>query len=330
MILHSISTITHPLTFQGNKKKNRQRTSPSSPSVPDNTTASSSDRVTSNQESTPRRGGGVPIKTILGLSLLSMGNLARQHFEERNFSQPNIGFIGSSDWGTNVNVLASASQMHVSTNRPGFSYIDALVSRLHNSDSMGAAHNCLATEGYTNLFQQKQFPVASSDLPTVRVEQPEGEHQLVPNHCLNAWNKDGQFQKKFAIVLGGYDTDNRNARVMARALQREYELPDDHIRFKSRASIQTLVDAVTEFKKRIEEDKIQNAELLVYFSGHGSRAGYPWIPDFSRSEGQASGTIQFSDGWYSEAKMKKLLKTLPPDVKITLVMDTCHAGSWIA
>jgi hypothetical protein len=330
MILHSASTITHPLTFQGRKRK-QHKNPPISPPAPDNSGASSTDITTSGQGAAPQRGSmGWPMKTVLGLSLLTMGNLARQHVEERSFSQPNIGLTGSSGWGANVNVLASSSQIHVSTNRPGFSYIDALVSRLHNSDSLGKAHNSLATEGYTNLFQQKQFPVASSDLPTVRVENTEGEYQLAPNHCLNTWNKDGQFQKKFAIVLGGYDNGNRNARVMAHTLKQEYELPDDHIRFESHASSQTLTDAVTQFKNRIKKDKIQNAELLIYYNGHGSRAGYPWLPDLSRSEGQASGSIQFSDGWYSETKMKKLLKTLPPDVKITLVMDTCHSGSWIA
>lgn len=250
----------------------------------------------------------------------------------------------TSDWGSNINVMASSSQKHFSTGSLG--YTDALLKELSQPSmgSLGQAQDHLELTGYRNSLRQHQYPLSSSQLPQVSTWEHGKGWKIKPNHCLNTWNKDGHPEQKFAILVAGPDPiadisgkkppPIENCKQMETELQENYLLSSTHIKRIEDATSTAIQESLNQVIRQIQKEKVKNPELMIYLAAHGGNNDsahqflFPLLD--KRSEGEAIGRILLKDKTYTEPELKNLFKNLPPNIKVTVIMDTCHAGSWIA
>jgi len=247
---------------------------------------------------------------------------------------------GTSRLPENLNVMAAGSQKHFSTKWIG--YTGAMVSTLDKPGigSLGHAQSHLEANGYRNIFGLKQYPVSTANLPNVRVlDTRTWDFVSKPNRCLNTWNKDGQPGKKFAILVGGPPnfsfeptSTSKGLAAVEQSLKKHYFLPSKHISVIENASSQQLELALKTLEEQIQKSKIKDPEILIYYTGHGGILDAPFIGNADkRGEGEAFGILGLADGALSEYALTSMIRYhLPSQAKITLIMDTCHAGSWIA
>lgn len=335
--------------FSGKRTKKRQAPKPQAEVKPTNSDATANTHQAVTVQ--PARQPNFFRETLYWGVQLLLGVLVYKAAQPASFNPPHIGLTASSHWGPNTNVMAGGSQRHILTGPTGYS--SALSSKLDTARSLGEAQSDLHQNGYINGFRKRQFALSSDDLPSVITINPSGNPETQLSQCLNAWNKDGKPDKKFAILLGGPRRQRSFSPLdkMHESLKRNFLLPGSHIQVEKDVTSQAVTDSIQQFSNTVKKHHIKDAELLLYFNGHGTYFNFPWVMDLSKSEGEATGYIalrsenplrkpfqylpeDLTGGLeyqpFSENSLKALLKQLPPDVKTTVIVDTCHAGSWVA
>jgi hypothetical protein len=122
---------------------------------------------------------------------------------------------------------------------------------------------------------------------------------------------------------------------MEKALKQNFLLNPSHIQKIENASSKEFHAALEQIGAQIKKQGVKNANVLIYYVGHGGDAQVSLLSQVfpildKRSEGRGMGMLAFRDKIYTEPMMKEQLKRLPGDAKITTILDTCSAGSWIA
>lgn len=92
-----------------------------------------------------------------------------------------------------------------------------------------------------------------------------------------------------------------------------------------RRGLHNLMREVAQAKKDGQE-----AEVFIYYSGHGIPAVKNLDQLFKYLEGEAEGLVRTADGLMSETDFNKMVERHLPEVKTMIILDSCHSGSWVA
>lgn len=240
-------------------------------------------------------------------------------------------------WTPNIRVLASTGQ-----NRPGAitnkdSYSTFLCNLLKNNkiETIEQANDSLAKNGYKINFCT---PADTVNLPKVIQKMAIccSDKLLypleTPGEKLKIFNKKDKEKNRFILCLT--DTTKKAAEKnnddFIKNIKNIYDIDSSNIvkiksfQDKTTANLEKGIDSIVNKIKKLKN--IQNAEVLILYSGHGNTQGlFNW--SLTKFEGALNGRLS---GEIKEQDVKKILNKNLKGIKTLLIMDTCKSGAWIA
>lgn len=259
-----------------------------------------------------------------GRPWISLGRLWTDRFEE-------LPSESEVKWDPNIRVLAATGQRHSAyyDSRGGYYTQELLKTQRREKGSLEQAHQQLQDSGYSSALGHWQFA-------------PSTPRQL------NAWQVTDTPPPRFAILLGQEVSDsayfNKGVKAdldaMETSLRVTYHVDEANIKRVDNANSDAVKDAIQWLGRQTRSNP--NAEVVIYYSGHGSDNGsWGGLPE-GRSSGRLSGpgikkeTLQ---KWINEELGEKKRRdevtadpSLPPAAppKVLILLDACHMGSMIA
>jgi hypothetical protein len=263
--------------------------------------------------------------------------------------KPAQGRLTQEKWPSNVHVLTSVSQNSNaiavwSENIPSFAALQRALPNWKDdpygkpytmqtttyfntdpkADCFGRVHAAAERNGYRSIADQKMIRAASSG-----------------NVPIETWCK-GAPNKKFVLLLEGtpsqtadYQAQQLDLQRMHETLQEQFKISPRHITIQKNATKASLKSSLKKIANEIKQQKINQAEVLVYYAGHGdtleryntgrqgpsAEGAHQWlmtsVPDHERGQ-----TFTHEDD------LKKIFKeTFSSDTQITLILDSCRSGA---
>ena len=259
-------------------------------------------------------GGLLTLGLVYQLSSLQLGKNEKQLSKD----------IG---WKKNVRVLASNGQNLKGVSSAfllggNSSYSKELTDKLKGKDinTLEQANDSLAKNGYKIGFN-KFFPL----------ETPRSE--------LNIFNKNDKNKDRFVFVCAQYENIRHEfiADDFIEEIQKTYNVPKENIIKVVSNSKEDFLDGIDSISAKIDKLKNKkNAELLVYYTGHGEATAPN--PKAKKLEGAMEGSILVKanqetgelTNFLKESEVKNAFNNKIKKVKTLFILDTCHAGAWIA
>lgn len=227
-------------------------------------------------------------------------------------TKPNGHEIAQSGWEPNVRVLTANGQKASISD----GYSKALISKLKdpNISSIEEAQKSLSKEGWRGFLGLKGYPLQT------------------PGENLNIWKKNETGKNRFVLMIAAPEFF-KEANNFSKEIQEIYNIPNDNIQKLQAPSISDFVKGFDAISNKLKDKK--DAELLVYYSGHGDVSDYPQnqIDAEGLSEGLLTPDFKKGDKTsYSitESKVKELFKDKFKDTPTLFVIDACHSGAWVA
>ncbi len=236
----------------------------------------------------------------------------------------------NSDWAPNVKVYASSSQAIASWFNPNeYSYFtQSLMKRLKSASSLDAAYESMARYGYLAYVNpdKENAAVPPEKKPSANIAK-----RFFPTATLrpnSAWQKSDHMTQRFVLLLaeGSDATFARNCQLVQDTLtdeNRGYGLCEENIKRFDKAT-PTEVEAGLQW---LEQQLAKNpkAEVMIYIASHGA-ADYELKPD--TPEGSGYGFIGI--GVSKTVLKQSIAKHLKAAKQVSIILDSCHAGNWIA
>lgn len=218
-------------------------------------------------------------------------------------------------WNDNVTVLAGSRQteevFYARENPPltAFFYTMGLIKELHKPEvrSLQGAQITMMQNG---IKFHNQHPVQSA------------------GKTVQGWDKDNKNDRRLVLMLGDEIIEEEPRITTLNFL--ESTLRDDEIFDVKKENIKRI-DAASKddfaiglnwLFQKISKMGGKDIEVLVYFLGHSN-------PPLSKRPAEGARVGRFMNG-FTEEELKKLVNALPPNAKVTVIMDTCFSGSLIA
>ena len=233
-------------------------------------------------------------------------------------------------WDSNIRVMAATGHRYSAyyDGQGGYYTQELLNTQRRQKGSLEKAHDYVQNVGYSSALWHWQYA-------------PSTPRQL------NSWQVIDTPPPRFAILLGQEVSDSRyfnkgvkaDLDAMKTTLKDTYRVPEAHIKRINNAG-EAAVKAEIEWLGR-QVRLHPNAEVVIYYSGHGSDEGsWAGLPE-GKSSGRLSGpgikkeTLQKLVN--EQLGVKKLQSEqadpLAPPVnrpKVLILLDACHMGTMIA
>lgn len=226
-------------------------------------------------------------------------------------------------WPQNTRVYTAGLQEHLAL-------IEQLTPRLMNP--LLAGQHASLSEAFDSL----KDGWAMSLLPQVPMASTGGSP---------GWHvKDNGKVERYVLIVVGPGTNlpgikqlqerafNQEAQLVKQVAVQTFAVPDNenHIKILNQPSYDTLEESIFNWLGWVKNKP--NAEVLVYFIGHGY-SQEPADKTHMEQQGRYHGRFAMTPGLsLSESRTKDFLNTfLMRQFKhVSLVVDTCHSGAWVA
>lgn len=253
-------------------------------------------------------------------------------------------------WDNNIRVLAGTGQNTLGTvNEAGSkSYSLELIKKVPNENinTIEKANDLLSKKGYdtgnlslkefiSKYFKDFHLVDLKLFLPNVLVTQIIANNRQM--YSLETFGKKLEIfntnkQNKNRYVLALYSDDDKKFSKIANNFSTEtkkiYKIPDENILILPISSFNEFkqgIDSIT--KKFLKLKNINEAELLILYSGHGDSKSFKNCNE--SLEGSMEGIFQTKNE-INESQIKELFHEKLNGIKTLFIIDACHSGAWIA
>lgn len=236
-----------------------------------------------------------------------------------------------SGWDNNVRVLASTGQKN-----SGYfnGYFEQLPEALSKSGvrTIEAASDVLAKTGYKSNIPYNWL---SGFVPVNLAARKYLRHQTsfpleTPGSQLAIFDYTQKDKERF--VLAFYDDSESGfsdiVDKFSEKIRQKYGISSENIMKFKLDSIDDIKHGLDTFLNKIKEIKnLENVELMVLYNGHGESESR--VKGSDKIEGAMEGIIE-TQSKITESQIKELFHQKLQRIKTLLLLDTCHAGAWIA
>lgn len=267
------------------------------------------------------------LKISFLLGGLFLGGIFANEYFRNNLQQNEKEMSKDIGWGKNVRVLASNGQNLVGESSAyllggNSSYSKSLTDKLNEKDvnSIEQANDSLIKNGYKHRFK-KFFPLET------------------PGTKLEIFNKNDKNKDRFMFVFAQYE-DMRHEFIsddFIKDIEKTYNIPKENIIKIVSNSKKDFLQGIDSISAKIDKLKNKkNAEVLVYYTGHGEATAAN--AKARKLEGAMEGSIVVKadqttgelTNFLKESEVKNAFSKKLKTVKTLFILDTCHAGAWIA
>lgn len=241
-------------------------------------------------------------------------------------------------WDANVRVLASNGQNILGASDSSSYYGKFLLENI-NKDSVETiedANKSLMKTGYRLNIKKSPF---SSFINRFFINQKTLFPLETPRTMLGIFDKKEQNKHRYVLILTqkGEERHDIVGEDFAEKLKETYKINDENIVKIIGDSTQDIEKGIDSIRKKLDKNgKAKNAELLIFYNGHGFAKAADEAA--KKAEGDMEGLIfsklapntKDSVTGVSETEIKKIFHQKLKRIKTIFIINSCKAGAWIA